>query len=202
MEKVRWVELALLVLAASFMFFAIMINGVKVNANVVKENVNLEADDFIIKDFGYNFGENFITFDYSVGELAGVDQDLTIVYGVRDYSGNKIAEGRQQVVLGAGQEGKYKARLDLPADAKGFLRLSFTVWNGKDSRWIVREIGKEGASITGMAVSEKVDAAGSWVLSLLILTFITLGVILYLRKHHLRVAKKFYEKRKLIPFEV
>lgn len=205
MENVRWIELVLLVLAASFMGFAIMINSAKITGNAISNNFIVNGGnggEFNIKSLKYHFDSREIIIDYSLEELTGKDQEISVAYTLRNFDGDKVASGRQDIILSSGQDGNYRARLEMPENAKGAFRLSFSAWNGKESKWAVEEVGSSGMSISGMAVAENTDKTGNIVLMLLILTFIILLVVLYLRRHNARVEAFVMEKRKLIPFEI
>lgn len=198
------IELGLLGMAAVFMAFAILINGSGITGNVVDEKlaVNGAVNGFEITGLDYNFEGNDLVISYSLKENLGLNQEMSVDYTLRDFSGNKIASGQQAVVLASGQIGNYRARLDMPKDAVGAFRLSLNVWNGEENQWVVEEVGKADMSVTSLAVAESTGKTGNAVLVLLILTFIILIVVLYLRRHNARTGAFIAEKRKLIPFEV
>lgn len=202
MEKVRWIQLGFLVLAAALMGLAVLVNGARMSWYAISTASIVEGKEFSISYLNYNIDNNILKIEYGLRELAGKSQEMKVVYGLRDLDGNKIGQGEQDVVLGAGESGDFRASMDLPKDAIGAFRLSFSVWNGEESRWVVRDIGRDDTSISTMSVMEQSDRAGNWILALLILTFVCLLIVLYLQRHNARARAFEPEKRKLIAFDL
>jgi hypothetical protein len=209
MERRSIIRASLVFLFLFLMLLPFMIKSFNVtNLSIadVSEETKLENEGFVIKSVDYVINGNSLDISYVLKEESGKPQELKVWYVLRYLDGEKVAEGEQNIVLGAGEEGSYKTTLRSPYDIKGFLRLALTVSSEKGSEWAVKYIdnSKSYVTITGFSISD--ERSGGWIaaISIIVLALITYSVVVYLYRHNARAKNSFpaYREKVFIPLDL
>lgn len=170
----------------------------------VSKEAKITNNSFVIKSLDYITDKNVLYITYKLKEESGRTQNLKSMYILRYLDGEKIAEGKQNIILEAGKEGIYKATLISPYNIKGFLKLTLTVSNNNGSQWIVKNVDNSKSYITALPISNNPKKTGLTALILIILASFIYLAATYLYRYNARTKNNFpgIKKKTFIPLDL
>jgi len=178
-------------------------SDILINCDEVSETVNLNVEigglDFEILILSSKKIGNKLNVDYSIEELSGIGQEITIIYSLVNSEGVITYAGEEIVDLEFGKKNEFVLEFDLPKNSIGEFELIFEASNGVDKITEKMNLVLLDKGLSGFAISEDNLKTLSWFGGFIFVLFAFYFTFKFLRKHHQRVSSS--EKRKFIDLD-
>ncbi|MCH7567922.1 MAG: hypothetical protein IIA87_00725 [Nanoarchaeota archaeon] len=153
-------------------------------------NVNVIVGDFDFVVLSSQKEGTKLIVSYSLEELFGKDQDITLSYKLVNANEFVLLEGEEVIFIEAGKKSNLKLSFELPKNAVGELKLIMSASNGRENIVIEQDVILEaGRGLAGFVISEAnrrtLSIAAIAIFVLLSLYF----VLKFIYKHHERITK-------------
>lgn len=155
--------------------------------------------EFLLLD--YEKAINNLRIFYTLVDAGSDARDVIVNYEIADMGGNQLVVGSEEVVLNKKEGSDYVLEIEMPRRAFGEFKLNLLVSDGIVSEEFREKIFVPFRSVSGLAVGEEDNRSliifGIIAVSLLIVSL----VVRFLYRHHKRVSKHSFGKRKFIDID-
>jgi hypothetical protein len=147
-------------------------------------NVVVTPTEFDFRMSNYTRSADLLLVRYSLEELVGRTQSLTINYVLTNIDGDVVTDGRFETSLRPNALRNDVLEIVLPKDAFGEFSLQLQVDNGRESLGVERPVFLSSAGVTGLVISDENRRALTWFAVALFAIIIFILVVRYIYKRY------------------